>query len=53
MASRRNVETAATNLHGSISHCAFVSRARQPDTALDQISGVRGAAPPRSAASAN
>src|SRR5690606_18385705 len=41
------------NLHGSTSHCAFVSRPLSSDSHLDQTSGVRGAAPPRSDASAD
>ena len=41
------------NLHGSPSHCAFVSQRAESDSRRDQNSGVRGAAPPRSDASAD
>jgi hypothetical protein len=41
------------NLHGSFSHCAFVSDRQESDNRDDLFSGVRGAAPPRSDASAD
>jgi hypothetical protein len=41
------------NLHGCFSHCAFVSSRRESDNRNDLFSGVRGAAPPRSDASAD